>query len=427
VREARADVATPYDVTRCWADIHTEDRFTRSPGRLANNTDTILTAHCPIVKKTSGPGITQDALISASIPIETTGASVACTVSSWASTVIDLSHSNLLGRVTRSRAASPILLFPRERNRIDGYWDANGTSTPSAPAWYFLDLKCKLNPGTAIRNYTITEEGTEQPVHRIHSMLNCAPASSNSMPIIYHDGSWDPGLSKNGGFVTGQASFGTKFAMACPLQNNTVGHVAVIPTGVSGITVGCRMDSQSFTTFTWPAVDSPGYPSEVLGRAGQRAMAVPLTGSHTMYCGVNAATGDGRLIGYREGPQPSRAGWTVTASTGSGRSNAVDDDPETRYTTREDAAPGHWVQVDMGTTRLVRQVSIDSGESINDYARAYEVHTSTNGVDWVPAASVTGNQPYSTVFFPARNARFVRVRLTAGSSYWWSIHELNVY
>jgi hypothetical protein len=82
----------------------------------------------------------------------------------------------------------------------------------------------------------------------------------------------------------------------------------------------------------------------------------------------------------------------------------------------------------MGSPRLIRQVTIDAGASAGDYARSYEVHTSTDGVNWgAPAATVTGALVYSSARFSPRTARYVRVRLTAGFGLWWSVHELHVY
>jgi len=124
-----------------------------------------------------------------------------------------------------------------------------------------------------------------------------------------------------------------------------------------------------------------------------------------------------------------RTGWTVTTSpAGSGAANMLDGSLSTRWTTGTAMAPGQYVIVDMQAAKTFRRIVMDSTGSSNDYARGYEVYVSNDGVNWGSAiASGTGTGPVITVDFATQTARYIKIVQTGSASYWWSIHELNVY
>ena len=124
-----------------------------------------------------------------------------------------------------------------------------------------------------------------------------------------------------------------------------------------------------------------------------------------------------------------RTGWTVTTSpAGSGAANMLDGSLSTRWTTGTAMAPGQYVVVDMQAAKTFRRIVMDSTGSNNDYARGYEVYVSNDGVNWGSAiASGTGTGPVITVDFAVQTARYIKIVQTGSASYWWSIHELNVY
>jgi glucosylceramidase len=142
------------------------------------------------------------------------------------------------------------------------------------------------------------------------------------------------------------------------------------------------------------------------------------------------------------GPNPLRqadpTGWTATANppaptnsccTGDVAANAVDADASTRYSTGEGQAPGQYLQVDFGASIKARQVVFDTGASVGDYPRGYEVQTSTDGTHWSTAvAAGTGSGQFTTVNLSGGAVRYVRMTLTAADANdWWSVADVRAY
>lgn len=124
--------------------------------------------------------------------------------------------------------------------------------------------------------------------------------------------------------------------------------------------------------------------------------------------------------------------WSVTpfatASAGDAGSNMLDGDLNTRWTSGTPMAAGQSISIDLGTVANIDQVSMDSGPSVGDYARGYQLFVSTDGTNWgQPVASGPGTGPKITASFPAQPARYLKMVQTGENSSWWSIAELNVY
>lgn len=128
----------------------------------------------------------------------------------------------------------------------------------------------------------------------------------------------------------------------------------------------------------------------------------------------------------------NRTVWVATANTNSASAdapaNAIDSSTSTRFSSDADAAPGMWLQLDMGTAQTFDQLTMDSGGYTGDYARAYTVAVSNDGTTFTTVTSQTGASSPETAAFTAQTARYVRITLTAGSpANWWSIVDLNLY
>jgi glucosylceramidase len=106
---------------------------------------------------------------------------------------------------------------------------------------------------------------------------------------------------------------------------------------------------------------------------------------------------------------------------------AVDDDATTRWTTGAAQTPGQSLQVDLGTTRRISRVVLDTGADRGDFPRGYELSTSRDGVTWTPAVSGAGAGQLTKIDFPPTTARHVRVTQTASAPQWWSVADLRVY
>jgi hypothetical protein len=83
----------------------------------------------------------------------------------------------------------------------------------------------------------------------------------------------------------------------------------------------------------------------------------------------------------------------------------------------------------MGTAQPFMQVVLDDTQSPNDYPRGYQLYVSNDGVSWSgPIASGSGSGAVTTISVSQTTARYIKVVQTGSDpTYWWSIHELNIY
>ncbi|NJP35389.1 discoidin domain-containing protein [Micromonospora thermarum] len=129
-------------------------------------------------------------------------------------------------------------------------------------------------------------------------------------------------------------------------------------------------------------------------------------------------------------PALNRTGWTVSASvTGGGSSagNAVDASLTTRWTTGTGQAAGQYFQADLGKAQPFHRILLDSSGAPGDYPRGYQIQVSPDASNWTTVHTGNGTGPVVLAEFAAQFARYVRLVLTASSSSWWSIHDLQVY
>ena len=124
----------------------------------------------------------------------------------------------------------------------------------------------------------------------------------------------------------------------------------------------------------------------------------------------------------------SLAGATATASpAGEGPALAVDGDASTRWSSGTAQEPGQYLQVDLGRARTFRQVAVDSGGNLGDYARSWQLSVSNDGSTWKPLATGAGVGQLTTVDVTRTRARYVRVASTGNSGSWWSIADIRLY
>jgi glucosylceramidase len=105
----------------------------------------------------------------------------------------------------------------------------------------------------------------------------------------------------------------------------------------------------------------------------------------------------------------------------------TDQDGSTVWQSKAAQAPGQWVQVDLGKAQTFRQVALDSGGNLGDYARGYEVAVSNDGVSWKTVASGASTGQLTTVKLRPTQARYVRVTSTGSAANWWSLADLRLY
>ncbi|HWC84829.1 MAG TPA: discoidin domain-containing protein, partial [Pseudonocardiaceae bacterium] len=126
------------------------------------------------------------------------------------------------------------------------------------------------------------------------------------------------------------------------------------------------------------------------------------------------------------------AGWTASSNTNPAAAdapaNAIDGNPNTRFSSDAVQAPGMWFQVDMGSAQSFDQLEMDATDWPGDYAVGYNVEVSTNGSTFTSVATGSGSANPEIVGFTAQTARYIRVVLTAASSVpWWSIGQFTVF
>jgi len=127
-----------------------------------------------------------------------------------------------------------------------------------------------------------------------------------------------------------------------------------------------------------------------------------------------------------------RTDWIVTTSMPERADYAIsamlDGDVSSRWSSGEVQSPGQWIAVDLGAETAFSRVQLASPSAPDDYARAYTIETSADGIDWTQAASGEGtSNGIDAAFDASRTARYIRVTQTGSSEYWWSVAELNVY
>ncbi|RPK27968.1 discoidin domain-containing protein [Paenibacillus xylanexedens] len=123
-----------------------------------------------------------------------------------------------------------------------------------------------------------------------------------------------------------------------------------------------------------------------------------------------------------------RTSWTATASTSGDVLAMLDDDLNSRWTSSSGQHADQWVQIDLGSKQSFSRLTMDSGSSINDYARSFQFYTSDDGEHWDGVTEVLGTEPVISHTFSKQTARYIKMVLTADTpEWWWSIAELKLY
>ena len=73
------------------------------------------------------------------------------------------------------------------------------------------------------------------------------------------------------------------------------------------------------------------------------------------------------------------------------------------------------------------RVAVDSGGSLGDYARNWQLETSADGSNWTVKASGTGSAQLTNIDVAATKARYLRISSTGDAGNWWSIADVRLY
>ncbi|WP_051274993.1 discoidin domain-containing protein [Cellulomonas sp. URHD0024] len=122
------------------------------------------------------------------------------------------------------------------------------------------------------------------------------------------------------------------------------------------------------------------------------------------------------------------SGATATATSApADAALAVDGDASTRWSSGQGQTPGQSLTVDLGRGQLFRQVAIDSGDSLGDYARGWQLETSRDGTRWHTVATGAATGQLTTVDTGVTFARYLRITTTADAGNWWSLADVRLY
>ena len=122
------------------------------------------------------------------------------------------------------------------------------------------------------------------------------------------------------------------------------------------------------------------------------------------------------------------SGATATATLASADAGlAVDGDASTRWSSGTAQVPGQSLTVDLGRPTLFRQVAIDSGDNLGDFARSYAVEVSLDGRRWRTVAEGQATGQLTTVQVRPTLARHLRITSTGTAGSWWSIADVRLY
>ena len=119
---------------------------------------------------------------------------------------------------------------------------------------------------------------------------------------------------------------------------------------------------------------------------------------------------------------------TATASSGTADAGlAVDGDASSRWSSGTGQEPGQYLQVDLHRPELFRQIAIDSGDNLGDFAQGYKVEISRDGRRWTTVAEGQATGQLTTVSVRPTLARHLRISSTRTAGNWWSLADIRLY
>ncbi len=125
-----------------------------------------------------------------------------------------------------------------------------------------------------------------------------------------------------------------------------------------------------------------------------------------------------------------RNDWKFTASHNSSELRfIVDNNTLSRWNTKIPQAPGQWLRIELPSEQTLAGVALDTESNRDDYPRAYQIETSTDGNTWEKAAEGKGSGTLAEIIFPSpQKARHLRITQTGtDSSKSWGVSEIVLF
>jgi hypothetical protein len=90
--------------------------------------------------------------------------------------------------------------------------------------------------------------------------------------------------------------------------------------------------------------------------------------------------------------------------------------------------PGQWFRVDMKQPQTFYKIVLDNAWAVFDYPQSYAVYASNDTVNWGTAiATGPGQFRMTTIVFPEKTARYLKITQTGTRNVYWSISEVVVF
>ena len=128
----------------------------------------------------------------------------------------------------------------------------------------------------------------------------------------------------------------------------------------------------------------------------------------------------------RENMADSRAKALTASHNSSSTKMAYDGKRGTRWNIGRRQAGGEWFQIDMGTSKLLQAIEIDSGDEGEDFPGALDVMVSNDGTNWTKSMAMEFTTRQYTLPLNGTYARYVKLVLTKPRQRFWSICEMKV-
>ena len=117
----------------------------------------------------------------------------------------------------------------------------------------------------------------------------------------------------------------------------------------------------------------------------------------------------------------------LTASNNSSSTKlAIDGKRSTRWNIGRRQAGGEWFQIDMGMSKTLNAIEIDSGDEGDDYPGALDIMVSADGQNWTKFAAMEFSSRQYTIPMNGTFTRYVKLVLTKPRQRFWSICEMKV-
>jgi len=95
---------------------------------------------------------------------------------------------------------------------------------------------------------------------------------------------------------------------------------------------------------------------------------------------------------------------------------------------KDQQTPGQWLIIDMKKAQSFHKIVLDNTWAFYDYPQSYEVYVSNDGAEWgMPVATGAGELGMTTIIFPQKAARYLKIVQTGIKDKPWSVFELDIY